>query len=510
MSELQQAQARIAELEEQLAEMKALVEWFKKQMFATGKSERQEVLQMQLKLKEMEQAHEEAVAPQQIAYEREKPKKRTVPAERFENLPVKETVVIEPEEVKHNPELYVRIGEEKTFEVDIVPPRLFKRQIVRPKYRHRLDRSRPPVVAPAPKRLIEGGYASAGLMTWVILSKYRDHLPLYRQEKMFKRWNGSISRQTMCDWIDKVTFELEVIYWKIREGLLRGGYLQVDETPIRFIDPDHKKGKASRGYFWVMGRPGGCVFIEWNPSRGQAAAEKLLDGFKGILQTDGYAGYNGVHGPDTGVTRVACLAHCRRKFADAIGSEPVAAGFMLKLIGNLYHLDNQWEREGFTDPAQRAHLRQRDFAMTLSLLKKAALLLQQRVRPKSDLGQACGYLLDQWDALIKICDYGQVRLDNNLIENEIRPTAVGKKNWLFIGAPHAGKRSAIIYTLILSAQRCGVDPHAYIKDLIQKVPTMTNQKDYTRLLPQNWKASVVTNQDTHGDHSGTENVTIDV
>lgn len=418
--------------------------------------------------------------------------------------------MIEPEEVKNDPSLYERIGEEKTFEVDIKPPRLFKREIIRPKYRHCLERSRPPVVAPAPKRLIEGSYASAGLVTWVILSKYRDHLPLYRQQKMFKRWNGSISRQTMCDWIDKVTSGLELIYWKVREGLLGGGYVQVDETPIRFIDPDHKKGKASKGYFWVMGKPGGCVFIEWNPSRGQTAAEKLLEGFKGILQTDGYAGYNGVHGPKTEVTRVACLAHCRRKFAEAVDAEPVAAGFMLRLIGNLYHLDKQFEQDGFTDPIQRAHLRKRDFAMTLGLLKKAAILLKQRVRPTTHLGKACSYLLGQWEALVKLCDHGQVRLDNNLIENAIRPTAVGKKNWLFIGAPQVGKRSAIIYTLILSAQRCGVDPHQYIQDLIEKVPNMTNQDDFTGLLPQNWRPPVVANQDNKGNQSEIENVTIGV
>ncbi|HSR54539.1 MAG TPA: IS66 family transposase [Acidobacteriota bacterium] len=509
MSELQAAHARIAALEEQVAQLELLIEWFKKQMFGAGKSERADMLQLQLKLKELEAARDELVNRERISYEREKPKVRTVPAERFEGLPVKETVVVEPAEVQNDPDLYERIGEEETFEVDITPPKLYKRAIIRPKYRHRLERSRPPVVAPAPKRVIEGSYASAGLITWVILSKYRDHLPLHRQEGMLKRWGGPVPKQTMSDWVATASFLLEVIYWKIREGLLGVGYLQADETPIKFIDPDIKKGKAQTGYFWLMGVPDGPVFIQWSQGRGQAHAGELLAGFRGILQTDGYAGYNPVHGEDTPVTRVACLAHCRRKFAEALKAAPVQAAFMLRLIGNLYHLDNQWERNGITDPAQRAHLRQRDFAMTLRLLEKAAIRLLKSHRPTTAIGKACSYLLGQWDALIRLCDYGQVKLDNNLIENAVRPTKLGAKNWLFIGAPHAGKRSAIIYTILLSCQRCGVDPQAYLQDLLQKLPHMSNQDDFTHLLPQNWKPPVTHNV-INGHKQGTQYVTIDV
>ena len=494
MSELKAAQDKIASLEEDLAgaltriaQLEMLVNWLKKQQFGTGKSETQDALQLQLKLKELEEARAQLEEKQRIAYEREKPKPREVPAERFKHLPVKETVVIEPEEVKANPDLYERIGEEKTFEVDIIAPKLFKREIVRPKYRHRIDRNRPPVLAPASKRVIDGSYASAGLITWIILGKYREHLPLYRQESMLKRWKGPVPRQTMSDWIATASGLLEVIYWKIKEGLLGGGYLQADETPIRFIDPDQKKGKSSKGYFWLMGRPGGDVFLQWHLGRGQEHAEELLNGFKGILQTDGYAGYNPVHGETTPVTRVACWAHCRRKFVDAAETDPVAAGFIIKLIGNLYYLEKKWKQDKITDPAQRAHLRKRDFAMTLSLLKRAAVHLRQKKRPKSPIAQACSYLLGQWDDLLKICEHGHVQLDNNLIENAVRPTKLGARNWLFIGSPKAGKRSAIIYTIILSCQRAGIDPYDYIQDMLKRLPDMSDDEDYTQLLPSKWK-----------------------
>ncbi len=509
MSDLQAARAEIAELKERLAQMEALIEWFKKQMFGSGKGEKQDALQMRLKLEELEQAREQLVQRQQIAYERKKPESAANPAERFEHLPVKEQVVIEPEEVKADPDLYVKIGEERGFEVDITPPKLFKREIVRPKYKHRIDRSRPPIIAPAPKRVIDNSYASAGLIAWVLLSKYRDHLPLYRQEKMFKRWNGSIARQTLCDWVGAAAFLLEGIYATIKQQLLQCDYLQADETPIKFIDPDRKRAKASTGYFWLMGQPGGYVYIEWNPSRGQDAAEALLGGFKGLLQIDGYSGYNQLSSPDHGVTRLACLAHCRRKFADAAEGGSSQALFMLRLINQLYHLDNQWERAGVTSPRLRAVRRQQDFTMTLTLLKKAATKLREKARPASTLGQACSYLLGQWEALVVICDYGQAKLDNNLIENAVRPTALGKKNWLFVGHPQAGKRSAVIYTLLLCCERFGIDPHAYFKDLLSKLPNMSNQDDLEPFLPHNWSPPRF-NQDPACHKQDIENVTIDV
>jgi transposase len=479
-------------LQDQMKLLQSQIDWLKKQVFGTGKSEKIRRDQMLLQLKDLEAAMEKSQAQlEKIQYERNKPrpKRQQAPAEQFKDLPVSETVEIEPEEVKAEPQLYERIGQEETFEVVITPPKLTKRQIIRPKYRHRLDRERPPVIAPAMKRPVEGGYASAELLAWVILSKYVDHQPLYRQEKMSERWGARIARQTMADWVEVVAEWLKPIYHHMRKDLLGGDYLQADETPIRCMDPDHKKGKTVQGWLWTISRPGGDVVFDWRMSRRHAEATTLLEGFAGVLQSDGYEAYQALARDNPGITRVGCWAHARRKFHEALREAPVPAGFVLNLMGHLFMLERKWDEDGFIDPSQRAHLRKRDFPIILGLLKKTARKMADRYRPQSGMGKACGYLLGQWEALEHVCHHGQSRIDNNLIENAIRPSALGKKNWLFIGHPQAGERSAILYSIVVSCQRQGIDPFAYLCDLLHRLPCMTNQNDLTRLLPSSWKPS---------------------
>jgi transposase len=211
-----------------------------------------------------------------------------------------------------------------------------------------------------------------------------------------------------------------------------------------------------------------------------------LEGFTGILQADGYQAYASFAKEHKGVVRVGCFAHARRGYHEALDTAPVAAGFMLRLIGNLYHLENEWNERG-VEPGQRAQLRQRDFELTLRLLRKAAILLARRSRPKSPLGKACKYLINQWDTLVAHCAHGCTQLDNNLMENAIRPSAIGKKNFLFIGHPGAGDRSAIIYSIIVSCQRRGIDPLAYMQDVLSRLPGMTNQDDLGALTPARWQ-----------------------
>ena len=188
-----------------------------------------------------------------------------------------------------------------------------------------------------------------------------------------------------------------------------------------------------------------------------------------------------------GVEWVGCWAHARRKFFEAAQERPRAAERILQLIARLYRLERQWDETKVGD--QRAALRQQHFARPLYWLRKIALALRSKVLPKSGLGQACTYLLNQWEPLTAHLHHSQTRLDNNLIENAIRPSAIGKKNWLFIGHPDAGQRSAVIYSLVVSCQRHGKDPLAYLKDVLARLPAMTNQDDLSPLMPALWKSS---------------------
>lgn len=478
-------------LKQEIAALRAQIEWLKKKVFGGGKSEKFDQAQLLLQLEALERLEETAAKPQVVTYERQSPSKpRQAPAEQFKNLPVKETVEVVPEEVKADPEMFERIGEEETFEVDIVPPQLIKRRIVRPKFRHRLNRSRPPVVAPAPARLAQGGYASAGLIAWVAMAKYADHLPLHRQEKMFERWGAKISRQTMADWIALAARELEPIYKLMLQLLRESGYVQVDETPVRCHDPDVKRGKTMQGWLWVVSRPGGDVVFAWRLSRRHDELGKLLPDFQGTLQSDGYQAYAGLAKGREDIDHAGCWAHARRKFHEALKESPVCALHMLRLIGHLYRYEREWKDRGQCGPALRASLRSSHFGLTLSLLKRTAERLAQRTLPNSLLGKACFYLLNQWETLVAHCKLGHTEIDTNLVENAIRPSAVGKKNWLFIGHPDAGDRSAILYSIIASCRRHGIEPHAYLRDVLSRLPAMTNQDDLTALLPSRWKPAI--------------------
>jgi len=479
--------AEVDLLRQEITVLRAQIAWLKQQLFGPGKSETLDRAQLRLKLDALEKLAAPAQSTLTITYERTRApaQKRVAAAEAFSHLPVQETVEIIPEPVKAEPELYERIGEERTFEVDVVPPKLFKREIIRPKYRHRLDRNRAPVVAPAPARPVAGGYASAGLLAWVALSKYVDHLPLYRLEQMSRRWGATISRQTMADWIALTAQWLEPIYRQMYRELLAGGYVQADETPVRCNDPDEKRGGTTQGWLWVISRPGGDVVFDWRLSRRHSELTSLLAGYRGILQSDGYEAYPSFVRSREGVVWVGCWAHARRYFFEALAERPKAVQLVLRLIGRLYRLEQQWDDAQVGDA--RAALRQRHFARPLYWLRRVAVGLRSQVLPRSQLGQACAYLLEYWEPLTAHLHHSQTRLDNNLVENAVRPSAIGKKNWLFIGHPDAGQRSAILYSIVVSCQRHGKDPLAYLRDVLTRLPAMTNQDDLAALTPARWQ-----------------------
>jgi transposase len=473
-------------LRQENARLQAQIAYLQKQLFGGGQSERLDRAQLLLKLGELEKRAAASRPAQAISYERGPGRPRPLPAETFAALPVAETVEIIPEEVRMAPERYERIGEERTFEVDVRPPQLVKREIVRPKYRLKQEREQPPVVAPAPARPVAGGYASAGLLAWIAISKYVDHLPLYRLEQMSERWGARISRQSMADWVETTAVWLQPLYQRMYLGLLAGGYVQADETPVKCHDPDERRGTTTQGWLWVISRPGADVVFDWRLSRRHGELTSLLEGYRGVLQSDGYSAYAAFAEANPGVVWVGCWAHARRKYHEAQAESPKAVRVVLKLIARLYRLERRWDEAGLRDPVERSALRREGFARTLRWLKRLAEVLRERVLPKSQLGRACEYLLGHWEPLTRHLDHGETRLDNNLVENAIRPSAIGKKNWLFIGHPDAGDRSAILYSVIVSCQRHGKDPFAYLRDVLTRLPAMTNHDDLDALTPANW------------------------
>lgn len=476
-------EARVADLEGQLA-------WFRRQAFGQ-RSEKLVIdspMQAKLGLPETPQAEP---ATRTVSYERRTPapEKRPIPAEVFKDLPVAETIVILPEEVQVEPEAFERISEESTFEVDLIGPKLVKRVIVRPKFQRKADRNQAPVIAPALPRPAMGGYAAAGLLAFIAVSKYQHHLPLYRLEAMSAQWGAQLNRKSMADWIRLVAEWAEPIYKLMLRELIAHHYLQCDETPVKYLDPDEKGRGAIQGYLWVVSAPDGDVVFDWRLTRRHGELTTLLtDDYAGLLQSDGYDAYRSYVEDRPAVTWLGCWAHARRYFFEAQGDNRRIAQAALRLIARLYRREHKWDEQKLT-AEQRGVERARPegLARTMDSLKRLAVWARQRVRPKSPLGKACDYLLGQWAPLSAHLKHGQSRLDNNLVENAIRPSCIGKKNWLFIGHPEAGQRSAILYSLIVSCQRHGKDPLAYFKDVLARLPRLTNQDDLRQLTPRLWQ-----------------------
>ena len=410
---------------------------------------------------------------------RRAPRRVRIPAD----LPVEE-MILDPEEVQRDPQAFVCIGKVVTEEVTVVPPKYYLRRYIRRKYTSKLDRACAPIVAELMPRLIPGSFASVELVTDIVLKKFIEHLPLNRQEQVLLRQFGiELSRKTMCDWIGKAADWLSSIYRHIRDDLRRSGYLQVDETPIRFCKK--KGGGSGQGYLWVYNRPGGDVLFEWHPSRASSCLEGMLDQFQGKLQCDAYAAYASFIKTRDGIELHACWAHARRKVFEAQAESPAQARWLLGQIGLLYAIERKLKGKG---PALRTAVREAESLMVLRRIEKMLRLKLPQHLPKSGMGTAIQYALTLWPLLLKFVEDGRVEIDNNLVENAIRPTAIGKKNWMFIGHPDAGQRAAILYTILENCKRQGINPREYLLDVLGKLPSLKSHQT-ENLTPARWAAA---------------------
>ncbi len=404
-------------------------------------------------------------------------------AQRLEDLPVLEKVVVDlPAEQKVAPDgtALVKIREEVTDEVDYQPGKLFRRQIIRPVYASP-QHVGSPQVAPLPARVIPGGQVGPGLIAHVLLSKYEDHLPLYRQEAMLRRLGPAFTRQALGDWVGQAAGLLQPVYAELKKIVQSSGYVQGDETPIRVLDPT-RPGAAREAWLWTFLAPGApTVIFDFQLTRSHQPALAFLREFRGAFQTDGYAAYGKALGTlpaevRTGIVHCNCMAHCRRGFVEALESGDDRAAPFLAYLGALYRIEAE-HREA--TPAARAQVRGVQSVAWLVPMRQALekAILDPAILPRSALGKAVAYALERWPELTRFAEpaYGHVHIDSNQVENAIRPSAIGKKNFLFVGHPSAGWRSAVLYSIFGTCKLLGVNAWSYLTWALPRLAAATNR-----------------------------------
>lgn len=498
--ELVQTQEQLALKAQQLAQAQAIIADLKRELFgakADKLNEEQEKQLRQLLGDVQEQTQrpsllsrevlEEALAQEQ-AEQRQRAKERTrrhLPPVELE----KQQLVLEPEDklCPTSGQERPRIGQEITTEYDYLPAKLIIREIVRPKYGGcEKPCCQGVTIAALPPRLLPQSKLGLGLAVYLLLSRFDDHVAYYTLERIFReRFRVVISRQQMVQWVEKVAHLLLAIYWLIWEELKAGDYLQIDESPVKVLDPE-VKGKAAKGFLWFYSRPGGYVFLEFHHSRGRDGPRERLRGFRGTMQTDGYELYDALRKEQPSrLKRIGCTSHARRKFYKALLESCSEALWFIGQMRQLYQLERELKD---ASPEQRRQGRLKKApAIWLAMKRRAeALRANPRVLPQSTLGKAVRYLVNEYTALVGYLRAGRFEIDSNLVENDVRPSAVGKRRWLFIGHPDAGWRSAVIYTIIQSCRRYGINPQEYLTDVLQRLPSMTSSQ-VRELLPAHWK-----------------------
>ena len=410
------------------------------------------------------------------------------PKETTEKIPVRmklppslprERVILEPQEDTSGMR---KIGEEITEELERIPGKLFVRQYVRPKYAR--PNGEGVVIADLPVRPIDKGIAGPGLLAQIVIDKYTDHLPIHRQIQRFEREGIKLSSSTLTGWISGTCSLLEPLHAVLRKQVLSSKYLQADETPIKVLDQD-KKGTTHRGYHWVYHAPAErLVLFDYREGRGREGPGECLKDFQGYLQTDGYAVYEDYQ-KKTGIMLLHCMAHGRRKFEEARDNDKARAEYALTEIQKLYAIERTIKEEGLSEE-QTLHIRQAESVPVLSSLKEWMLDTYKAVLPQSAIGQALHYSLQRWDRLLIYTTDGRLQIDNNLVENTIRPVAIGRKNYLFAGSHNGARRAAMLYSLLGTCKINNVNPFEWLRHTLEKIP-LHPVNQLQQLLPHNYK-----------------------
>ncbi|WP_299083001.1 IS66 family transposase [uncultured Paraglaciecola sp.] len=377
----------------------------------------------------------------------------------------------------------VKIGEDISEQLDVEPAKFFVHRHIRPQYACKTCET--VFAAPIPPAIIDGGMAAPGLLAWVLTSKYLNHLPLYRLEQIAAREQVTLSRSTMAEWVGRVGVALQPLVDRLKWHLLQGNTTHADETPVAQLDPG--KGKTKKSYLWAYRsndlEPGPRIIVfDYQAGRSGRHAQNFLEDWQGHLMVDDYGGYKALFSEKqtSPCIELACWAHARRKFFDLHKANDSPMAFeALQRIGNLYAIEAEGKNLTIEE---RQQLRVDKSRPELEALHD--WLLQTRVQTANGGGsaKALDYTLKRWASLIRYAQTGHLPIDNNPVENVIRPIAIGKKNWLFTGSERAGQRAAAIQTLFRTAQLNGLNPSAWLEDVLIKLPTWPNSR-IDELLP---------------------------
>lgn len=482
-----QKQDYIKQLESELADVRFQLDQYKRMIFAS-KRERfiNHTDENQLTLPfDVEQDKSPEKEQEVITYVRAKNKKKEHPGRLPlpSHLPVEE-IILEPEEDTSKMRC---IGKEVTDQLELIPAKFFIKRYIRPKYIKPEDEqglNHIGVIAQLPTFPIEKGIAGPGLLAQIMIDKFVDHLPIYRQIERFKREGIIIHKSTINGWQEAVCNLLEPLYDTLKHRVLSQGYLQVDETPINVLDKN-RKGKTHRGYHWIYYSPlEKTVFFAYNNGRSREGPKKLLKDFTGYLQTDGYNVYE-IFEETEGIIHLNCMAHARRHFEKALTYDKKQAEYAMAMFQQLYAIERIAREENYT-PEQRYDLRMQKALPILHELGDWIVDTHKEVIPKSPLGKALEYSKNRWTNLMAYLHDGSLEIDNNLAENAIRPIALGRKNYLFAGSERGAQRAAMFYSLFGTCKKNGINPYDWLKHVLEVIPNYKVNR-LTELLPQHMK-----------------------
>ena len=486
-----------AELENTVSSLKSMMDWFRKRLYGKMSEKNlpldpsaleptlfdellseDEQAKLDAEVKNMEEQNARAIEVK--AYKRE------VRKPVYSNLPVIVTDIY-PEGMKDNPD-YVEIGVENTDRLAIKPAQMYIDRIARHKFvlKSSLQMENPDrqafEMAPLPEMIIPKGMASESLLADILINKYFYHLPFYRQIQKYKELGVILSDATIDDWFAAVCSKLRPLYDKLRERIMEKDYIQVDESTLPVID--NEKHRAVKGYMWaVRDAVGGSVYFHYDMgSRSGDTARRLIGGYRGAVQTDGYEVYESFENAP-GKRMIGCWAHVRRKFVEALDEDRKHASEAIVFISKLYKLETEMKEAGLDANAVKER-REKEAYPVIQDFEKWMNSVANRFTPKSRMGKAIVYTYTLLPRLSRYVLDGRYNIDNNGVENAIRPLALGRKNYLFCGNHDAAVRAAIVYSLFACCKAHDVEIRPWLEDTLRRLPT---ENDITVLLPENWQ-----------------------